>query len=117
MEASSLPAPVQSEGYKGASELSLGSSDLGLSTCSLEVNYSQSLQDTEELDQEAQELDANKMEPRSGEAAIEPDLENGDEWIFRIHTVRRQRQVFLPLVHSTNGRYDQCCADHMGVCH
>ncbi|XP_069923751.1 uncharacterized protein [Oryctolagus cuniculus] len=75
-----------SEGYKGASELSLGSSDLGLSTCSLDVNYSQSLQDMEELDKEAQELDDNKMEPRSGEAAIELDLESGDEWIFRIHT-------------------------------
>ncbi|XP_069923975.1 uncharacterized protein [Oryctolagus cuniculus] len=77
---------ASSEGYKGASELSLGSSDLGLSTCSLDVNYSQSLQDMEELDKEAQELDDNKMEPRSGETAIELDLESGDEWIFRIHT-------------------------------
>ncbi|XP_069917622.1 uncharacterized protein [Oryctolagus cuniculus] len=72
------------EGYVAASEHSLGSSDLGLSTCSLDANYPQSLQDMEDLDED-QELEANKLEPRGGEAAVEPDLESGEEWLFRIH--------------------------------
>nr|XP_051697901.1 uncharacterized protein LOC108178566 isoform X2 [Oryctolagus cuniculus] len=72
-----------SSGNLAESESYLGSGDLGLSTCSLDVNYPESLQDMEDLDQD-QEMEANKLEPRGGEAAIEPDLES-DEWMFRIH--------------------------------
>nr|XP_051697268.1 uncharacterized protein LOC103351455 isoform X8 [Oryctolagus cuniculus] len=73
-----------SSGNLAESESYLGSGDLGLSTCSLDVNYPESLQDMEDLDQD-QEMEANKLEPRGGEAAVEPDLESGEEWVFRIH--------------------------------
>ncbi|XP_069917611.1 uncharacterized protein [Oryctolagus cuniculus] len=72
-----------SSGNLAESESYLGSGDLGLSTCSLDVNYPESLQDMEDLDQD-QEMEANKLERRGGEAAVEPDLES-DEWMFRIH--------------------------------